>query len=94
MHVDEDGLEYEPEMAPTSAEEDNNEIDLSQSNASPATPVLEAEDTVPNQAKRRRLELLESKSKAVLIYETVESTGHGGEVAKEDHTSRRNQIEK
>ena len=29
MHTDQDGLEYEPDVAPTSAEEDNDEIDLS-----------------------------------------------------------------
>ena len=74
VHVDEDGLDYEPDMAPTSAEEDDGGIDLSQANASPATPVLETEDAVPSQTKRRRLELLKSTSKVVMIDEMIESS--------------------
>ena len=64
IHVDEDGLEYEldVDMAPTSAEEDDGEDDGGQAENSPATPVLEAEDAAPSQAKRRRLEYLKSTS--------------------------------
>ena len=41
VHMDEDGFEYEPDIAPTSAERDNDANDRSQGNASPAPPVLE-----------------------------------------------------
>ena len=94
VHVDEDGLDYEPDMAPTSAEEDDGGIDLSQANASPATPVLETEDAVPSQTKRRRLDFLKSTSKVVMIDETIESSDHELTMTEEGHVSRRDRIEK
>ena len=59
VHLDEDGFEYDPDIAPTSPEEDNDADDLNQGSANPATLRLEAEDASPTRAKRRRLELIE-----------------------------------
>ena len=96
IHVDEDGLEYEPDidMAPTSAEEDDGENDVGQADASPATLVLEAEDVAPSQAKRMKIESLKFISKNVMIEETMKSGDLEETMTEEERVNRRDRIEK